>query len=149
MLQLEDEARLDPLAREFRAAFRRQLADKDSYEEFTDRLVVTIPALHPETGSIIVWLDGDEVTVGIGEHFHCHFETYLDETVAPDERNRVAAERAVEFIANFMSDSIVLRVQREGDRVASAGTFSVEAPHAPPGAREIDYLWSGPRLRDV
>jgi hypothetical protein len=145
----EDEARLNPLAREFRAAFRRQLAHKASAEEFTDRLVVTIPALHPETGNIVVWLDDDEVTVGIGEHFHCHFETYVDDTVAPDDRNRVAAERAVEFIGNFMSDSIVLRVEREGGRVASAGTFSGAAPHAPPGPHEIDYLWSGPRLRAV
>jgi hypothetical protein len=147
MLQFEDEVRLDPLAREFRAAFQRRLADLQVREEFSDRLVVTIPALHPETGNIVVWLDGDEVTVGIGEHFHCHFETYLDEAVTAGERDRVAAEQAVEFVANFLADSIVLRVQYEDGRVGSASAFSVDSPHSPPGPQEIDYLWSGPKLR--
>jgi hypothetical protein len=82
MLQFEDEVRFDPLAREFRAAFQRRLADLQVREEFSNRLVVTIPALHPETGNIAVWL-GDEVTVGIGEHFHASLRHTLDEAVTP------------------------------------------------------------------
>jgi hypothetical protein len=147
MLQFEDENRLNSLAREFRAAFHRRLAHLQPREEFTDCLVVTIPAVNPETGDIVAWLDVDEVTVGIGEHFHCHFETDLDEDVAPDERARVTAERAVDFITKFMTDSIVLRVHRDGSRVVSAGTFLVETPHPPPGAQERDYVWSGPKTR--
>src|SRR5687767_7169197 len=77
---------------------RRRLPDVHPREQFTDRLVVTVPALHPETGDIVARLDGDEVTVSLGEHFHCHFETYIDETGSLAERERLAAERAVDFI---------------------------------------------------
>jgi hypothetical protein len=144
MLQSKDEARLDSLARKFRAVFQQRLGDMQPREEFTDRLVVTVPALHPETGDIVVWLDGDEVTVGIGEHFHCHFETYLDEGVPQAHREGLATERAVEFIEAFLADSIVLRVRREGGRVVSAGTHPVDTQQASPDAGETDYLWSGP-----
>lgn len=144
MLQPNDEARLDSLARDFRRVFHQRLGHVNAYEEFTDRLVVTIPASHSDTGNIVVWLDGDEVTVGIGEHFHCHFETYLDEGLPGAERERLAAERAVDFIASFMADSIVLRVTRERGRVVSAGTYPVDTLDAPPKADEIDYFWSGP-----
>ena len=144
MLQSKDEARLDSLAREFRTVFQQRLDNVRPREEFTDRLVVTVPALHPETGDIVVWLDGDEVTVGIGEHFHCHFETDLDGGVPQADRERLAVERAVEFIEAFMADSIVLRVRREGGRVVSAGTHPVDTQEASPDANETDYLWSGP-----
>jgi len=86
MLEPRDEARLDSLAVEFRSAFRRRLPDVHPREQFTDRLVVTVPALHPETGDIVARLDGDDVTVSLGEHFHCHFETYIDETGSLAER---------------------------------------------------------------
>jgi len=147
MLQSKDEARLDALAREFRRVLQQRLKHISLREEFTDRLVVTIPGAHPETGDIVVWLDGDEVTVGIGEHFHCHFETYLEEGQPQVERERLAAERAVDFIASFMSDSIVLRVTREGGRVVSAGAHPVDALNAPPNSDIAEYLWSGPRVR--
>ena len=105
---------------------------------------VTVPALHPETGDIVVRLDGDEVTVRIGGHFHCHFETYLDEGVPQARGEELAATRAVEFIEVFMADSIVVRVRREGGRVVSAGTHSVDTQEASPDVNESDYLWSGP-----
>lgn len=145
MLQPVDEDRLDSLAREFRIAFQRRLGHVNRREEITDRLVVTIPALHQGTGDIVVWLDGDEVTVGIGEHFHCHFETYLDESLPESERERRAAQRAVDFIAEFMADSIVLRVWRKSGRVVSAGTYP--AGESSPGPDETDYFWSGPQGR--
>jgi len=145
MLQPKDEARLDSLARAFRTVCRQRLSDVQPREEFTDRLVVTVPALHPETGDIVVWLDGDEVTVGIGEYFHCHFETDEAEGVPQAERERLAAERAVEFIASFMAGSIVVRVRRERGRVVSAGTHPVDTQRSAPDADETDYLWSGPR----
>ena len=147
MLQPEDEARLDSLAQEFRAAFQQRLPQVRPREEFTDRLVVTVTAQHPETGDIIVWLDGDEVTVAIGEHFHCHFETYLDDGVPQHQRERLAAEQAVDFIASFMAGSIVLRVRREKGQVVSAGVFPVAAQETSSAANETDYLWSGPRLQ--
>jgi hypothetical protein len=147
MLPPEDEARLDSLALAFRTAFQYRLGDVRAQEDFTDRLVVTVPARHRETGDIVVWLDGDEVTVGIGEHFHCHFETYLDESVPQPERERLAAERAVDFIASFMTDTIVIRVTRERGRVVSAGAHPVETLETSEHPNETDYIWSGPRPR--
>jgi hypothetical protein len=147
MLKSEDEGRLDSLAREFRAAFQRRLPHVDACEEFADRLVVTIPALHPETGAIVVWLDGDEVTVGIGKHFHCHFETYLDQGIPEAQRARLAAQRAVDFIALFMADAIVLRISRQRGRVVSAMTVAPTTLESSPGPNETDYLWSGPKER--
>ena len=85
MLQIEDEARLDHLAHEFRAAFQRRLADLQVREEFSDCLVVeTIPALHPETANIVVWLDGTGHR-GIGDTFTATLRLYLDEAVTAGE----------------------------------------------------------------
>ena len=144
MLGPEQESRLDSLSREFRAALLHRLPDLKYREEFTDRLVVTIPAHHPETGAITVWLDGDEVTVGIGEYFHTHFEAYLVERTEPTqtERERGAAARAVAFIADFMADEIVLRISRDG-RYASTSHRSIQK--GLPGPEEVEYLWSGPK----
>ena len=148
MLQPEDDDRLDSLACEFRTALRRQLSEVDVSERFTDRLVVTVPARHPETGAIVVWLDGDEITVQIGQHFHCHFETHLDEGVAPTEGERLAVQRAVDFIVEFMADSIVLRVSRQRGRVVSAATHIADAALPSPSPNQTDYLWSGPKARN-
>jgi hypothetical protein len=144
MLTPEQEHRLDCLSREFRAALRHRLPDLKYDEAFTDRLIVTISAQHPETGAITVYLDGDEVTVGVGEHFHTHFEAYFTEQadLTQTELERRAAARAAAFIADFMADEIVLRISREG-RVA--GTFHRAIKKEPPGPDEMDYLWSGPK----
>lgn len=144
MLQPNDDVRLDALAREFRTVFQQRLGHVNAQEEFTDRLIVAIPASHRETGNIVVWLDGDEVTVGIGEHFHCHFETYLDDSIPQVERERLAVARAVDFIASFMADSIVLRVSRERGRIVSVTALPLDTLEAQPNSEETDYWWSGP-----
>jgi hypothetical protein len=143
MLLPEQEKALDSLAREFRAALRRWLPNLEWVEDFSDRLIIRIPAHNPETGAITVWLDGDEVTVGIGEYFHTHFEAYLTEQAeqTQTERERRAAARAAAFIADFIADEIVLRI---GDG-RYAGTFHRAIKKEPPGPEETDYLWSGPK----
>ena len=143
MLLPEQEKALDSLAREFRAALRHRLPNLECVEHFSDRLIVRIPAHNLETGAITVWLDGDEVTVGIGEYFHTHFEAYgtdqADLTQAGRERR--AAARAAAFIADFIADEIVLRISGNG---RSAATFHRAIEKEPPGPQEADYLWSGP-----
>ena len=144
MLLPEQEKALDSLAREFRAALRHRLPNLEWVEDFSDRLIIRIPAHNPETGAITVWLDGDEVTVGIGEYFHTHFEAYLTEQaeLTQTERERRAAARAAAFIADFMADEIVLRIGRGG---RNAGTFHRAIKEEPPGPEQMDYLWSGPK----
>ena len=156
-LRPEDEERLDLLSREFRAELQRRLPNVAVHEEFTDRLIVTIPARHPDTGPIRVRLDRDEITVGVGEYFHCHFETFLDSDAAipEDQRARVAAERAVDFISEFLADAIVLRVNKRAGFASAIWLFrpgaqsSIITTSNADSAREdeTEYLWSGPRTQ--
>jgi hypothetical protein len=145
MLNANEEARLDSLSRLFRATFRDRLPDAAAIESFDDRLVVTIPAKHPATGDVVVRLDGDEVTISIGSHFHCHFDVHFDEERPLTERERLAAIRAVDFITGFLADGMILRVRREGDSVVAAEVSPLRDIKRPPVAGETDYLWSGPR----
>jgi hypothetical protein len=159
MLRPEEEAKLDSLSRLFRAAFQRRFAHVPHREEMVDCLVVTLPAPTQETGDITVWLEGDEVTVAIGKHYHRHFETYLrDEPVEIQERD--AVESALDFIEEFITEKLFLRVSRKGERIVSAALLSVDSPDGAqswlivPGGdagpddddwHEADYVWSGPR----
>jgi hypothetical protein len=91
----------------------------------TDRVEVVFPAKDPEVGNIHVWLDGDEVTVGIGESFHTHFESYLDSSVSKEEGEFEAIRSALDFISDFMKGRLILDVKYRGDRPTGA---TVRAP---------------------
>src|SRR5882724_5592448 len=111
MLTPEQIAGLDGLSLALIDEFRRMLPSAGRKEEITDRLEVTIPSIHPEVGDIVARLDGDEITVSIGEHFHCHFSTYLQDSLSSDEVERATAREAVEYIADFMAGDMILRLQ--------------------------------------
>ncbi|HWI62489.1 MAG TPA: hypothetical protein VNT75_11660 [Symbiobacteriaceae bacterium] len=155
VLSPADEARLDSLARSFQTAFQNRFADVEYLEEFMDQLIVTIPAKHPETGDVVVWLDADEITVGIGPHFHRHFEAYLQQGMTTEEQEREAVEGALDFIEEFIAEKTFLRIFRTdiGDP-AGASVLRADAPGQTStminaGVRgdwtAQDYVWSGPR----
>jgi hypothetical protein len=146
MLTRDQEERLDPLAREFLSVLRIRIDPQLYRAEFTDRLKVTFPARHPETGDLVVWLDGDEVTVAIGLGFHTHFSTDTDE-LPVDRRAQAAAEEAIDYIGEFLADRIVLRLHFVNGEIRSAGTFPINSAANPPARGDKDYLWSGPRPR--
>jgi len=145
MLTPDQERRLDSLEREFLSVLRSRFDPRLYQAEFTDRLRVTFPAKHPETGDLVVRLDGDEVTVSIGLGFHTHFPTFVPDELPPDKRDQAAAEEAVEYIEEFLADRIVLRLHFKNGEIRSGGTFAVDYPEKPPGPGDKEYLWSGPR----
>jgi hypothetical protein len=143
MLTPDQEARLDPLARAFLTVLRSRIDPRLYRAEFTDRLTVTFPARHPETGDLVVRVGGDDVTVSIGLGFHTHFPTFMEE-LPVDKWERAAAEEAIDYIEEFLADRIVLRLHFvSGFR--SGGTFPVDSAAEPPAPGDREYLWSGPR----
>jgi hypothetical protein len=146
MLTREQEERLDSLAREFLSVLRSRIDARLYRAEFTDRLKVTFPARHPETGDLVVRLDGDEVTVSIGLGFHCHFPTFKED-LPVDKWEQAAAEEAIDYIAEFLADRTVLRLHFVNGEIRSAGTCPVGCPAEPLAPGDKEYLWSGPRPR--
>jgi hypothetical protein len=145
MLTPDQEGRLDSLEREFLGVLRSRIDPRLYRAEFTDRLKVTFPAKHPETGDLVVRLDGDEVTVSIGLGFHTHFPTFPEDEGSVEERERAAAEEAIDYIEGFLADRIVLRLRFKNGEIRSGGTFPVDYPEKPLARGEKEYLWSGPR----
>src|SRR5437879_5627466 len=90
--------KLDSLSQRFLSELERVVPRDGFRTEFTDRLIVTIPGRDAEVGDITVWLDSDEVTVGIGKLHHCHFEVYTQTEPTLDERQQAAAESAASYI---------------------------------------------------
>ena len=111
------------------------------YRQFvvkSDRLEIIIPEKSQETGELHVWLDSDEITVGVGEHFHIHFDIYSNFSTLV-ERIKDASRQANQFIQAMLADKIVIYVSSK-----SAGCYykgSSEEPLVKPGDRKM--VWSG------
>src|SRR5262249_14426951 len=114
--------------------------------EFTDRLVVTIPARNAEVGDITVWLDGDEVTVGIGKLHHCHFEVYNQTPPTLDAREQAAAESAASYVGDILDERVHFLVQFQAGRCRGSSSWYPEhSERLRPlsGVDEIrEYVWS-------
>ncbi len=134
------------LAAALHDAFRRALPDAPYTATVEDdQLVLTLPAANPEVGELTIWIDEDEITIGIGEHFHCHFPTYLHDDVAPSNAQQEAVEQAVAYVLDVLNNRIVLQIHSEGGQVRWSGTYHLDRyPEwkTSPGTRQ--YLWSGP-----
>ena len=145
---------LDNLSRTFLAELEVFVPRAMFRTVFTDSLVVTIPARNQEVGDITVWLDDGEVTVGIGQIYHIHFEVFTETPSLPTlaEREQTAAQSAAEYIRDFMADKIQVRVQFRGGSCLGAshwyredtGPIGQMLRGEMLGADEIrDYIWSG------
>ncbi len=55
----------------------------------------------------------DEVTVEIGELFHSHFETCLDDNLTKQEAEEQAITSAIEFIKDVLEDRVVIEIRYE------------------------------------
>jgi hypothetical protein len=137
---------LDHLSREFLAQLRRVLPERAFRTEFTDRLIVTIPARATEVGDITVWLDGGEVTVGIGQLHHSHFETCTQSALTLEERERVAAEMAANYIRDIIEERVRFSVQFAAGRCLGSTSWypeHSEGGRPPSRGDEIrEYVWS-------
>jgi hypothetical protein len=142
----DPERQLDNLAREFLAQLRRALPNLAFHTAIPDSLTVTIPARSAEVGDITVWFDPNEITVEIGKLHHSHFGTYMASGPTLAERERVAADMAVEYIRDIIEERVHFRVQfAHGRCLGSNSWYPERSDGGQPMSRadEIrEYVWS-------
>jgi len=134
---------MEPLARKLLAAFREAfpgLGHREAMDRGTPLLAV--PARHPETGGLRLWLQADEVTIGVGERFHDHVATYLYDFADRGAREDAVVEDVIEYVRDVLADRVVMSAH-----VSNRWARMERLEHAPAGPPERDVLrlvWSGP-----
>jgi hypothetical protein len=109
--------------------------------------ILRVPAKAAEVGDLIVYSDGDEFTVAIGKINHRHFECFLSRAEREEDRQREAAEDAINWIEEILADRVRFRVEYSSGRVIAGSSWrSAESD----GGRWLaktdqarEYLWSG------
>jgi hypothetical protein len=99
---------------------------------------VVFPAIHPEVGDVLIYDDGDELTVIAGKFTHGHFSNY-EKDLSEEQKSETISEEVVDFLEALFSDQIVLWGSHQG----SGGWYH----RGSPSARKVEakkYVWSGP-----
>jgi hypothetical protein len=124
-------------------ALRARFSDRRMRIEESPRPHVVFPAGHPAVGGVIIWDDGDEVTLEVGEITHGHFNPY-DPTLTEDQ----VAESVTEMVVDFLTELFANRVLLFNSVPRHTGGWRVlEEPIVgiPPEYSGYDaYAWSGP-----
>ena len=97
------------------------------------------PAAHPEVGDILLYDDGDEVTVVAGNFTHSHICNYEDDLTLEEK-----AEKIVEDVADFLEDMFADRIVLWGSHKGGGGWYFAEDPRGAPRKHDTEYVWSGP-----
>ena len=106
--------------------------------------VLTYAAKNPETGPIVVYDDGHELTLEIGEHFHTHFGPNFGPTFSrgSDLSDEEVVAELVKVIDDFLSECTFVYKRYVGGEIAGGGLAPVGT------AIDADeyrcYVWSGP-----
>jgi len=116
-----DKTKLSSLARRLLSHLEKSFSANEYVSSFSDRLEVVIPGEHVEVGDMHVWVDSDEVIVGIGEHFHTHFATLFYETLSTDEAEAKVVEEALLFIKDFTDKKSILEITYYGNVPRATG----------------------------
>jgi len=110
-------------------------------------VIMRVPASAPEVGDIVVYDDGDELTVAVGQIDHCHFEVYCVDAPTEKERQSIAAENAVQWVTDVLNEHV--RFRNEFHRGRSVAGSSWRTAHHD-GGRVLEatdewkeYTWSG------
>lgn len=114
-----------------------------------DVLVVRLPAASPAVGDVLVYSDGTELTMVIGDHTHQHNGAYLfGEPSDPAAIEKTAAAEA-EWLRDLIEDRVVVWSRRAPNRDVLAGGTEVLHGDEPSGlalwrrvATEA-WFWSG------
>jgi len=108
-------------------------------------LLHTHPAATEANAPVRVWIDGDaEITVGIGEYFHTHFDdSSLPASSQPKSPSQIAVE-AASFVDAYLRDRIIVWVDHANQRGGSAGAFPSDSPDSSLPATAQQFTWSGP-----
>jgi len=113
--------KLDDLSREFYNSFIESVINVQFDYDFSKALMIRIPAKNQDFGDMKIYLDTDEITVGLGEHFHTHFDrySYQDEISNNDVRRNIILD-TLEFINEVLNDKILQEVEMQGDKLISS-----------------------------
>lgn len=121
MLNKENEAHIEMFSHEFynefKAAFPLLIFEYDLSKNY----IIRIPAVNAEFGDIKIVNDFNEITVLLGEYFHTHFEraSYEDDIFDSTVRKQIITD-TISFISDVLSDKVVLRVEKRGNRLLSS-----------------------------
>lgn len=104
--------------------------------------VAVFPANHPSIGDLLIYDDGDEATVSIGEITHGHFNPY-DATLTREEAETKVIDEVLGFLDDLFADKYLLWKSRDN---GSGGWQHLDYTDGPVRPREkTDYfVWSGP-----
>ena len=132
----------------FTQMFRSQLPSAlHQYLAAGQSVIFRIPEASPDVGELVVWNDGDELTVGVGKISHHHFSTWDFNGVPQSEQVQRASARAIEWIEAIISERVRFRVEYEGDRVIAGSWWSADRDDGgrwlKRTTRAIEYTWSG------
>ena len=134
----------DYLARTFYEKFTRAFPDEQHTCSVTDRLQITIPNPVAEDRELWISMDGDEITVGMGQYHHRHFSFYNYGDAPTDEVLSLVIDESIEFIQALLGDQIIIRVIFDGDRIcgSSKGSDDVFTPSSSRTSYR-DFTWTG------
>ena len=142
----ERSATLDSLSRIFLAEFRANFPHVGANEDFTDRVVVSLPSKAAIVGPLEVMMDGDEITVYLGRHHHVHFSTYMHQDLAGEAAERAITLDALTYIRDILEDRIVIWSREEGGRYVAGGAFYRDGASNLVDPNGQGFLWSGKRV---
>ena len=138
------------LSHGFVEEFRRRFTSGSFSEVFSDRPEIHIPCGSQSVGNLIVYLDGDEVTVEVGELYHTHFSFWHYGSILDEQSVGGTVNASLEFIRQVLADEIVFRLFYRDGRVAGATTLHYPTIAVVGKLSELDGLpfrdfrWSGP-----
>ena len=132
----------------FTKVFRSQLpAALHPYLASDENVIFRMPAASPRVGELVVWNDGDELTVGVGEISHHHFPTWDFEGVPQAEQMQRASAAAIGWIEAIISGRVRFRVEYESDRVCAGKWWFADQGDGgrwlERTTRAVEYTWSG------
>lgn len=124
---------------------RERFPNRNMRSHLPNQADIVFPAAHPEVGNLLIYDEGDEVTVMVGEFTHVHFGAERSNQ-AGAELAAAVTERVSSFLENLFSDRIVFWKVfggvaggcRERRKTDSASTLLVRKT-----------VWSGPIPRHL
>lgn len=99
---------------------------------------VTFPAKHPSVGDILIYDEGDEITLVAGNFTHGHFSNYDD--IPVQQKEKLIAEKVSAFLEKLFSDKVILWGSHTG-----IGGWQEADPESPKRWKhKNEHVWSGP-----
>lgn len=124
-------------------AFRRFLVDQGN-------VILRVPAHSSEVGDLLVYDDGDELTVEVGKIDHRHFEVYCDSASTLEERQANVCTSAAEWIEAVIADRVRFRNEFSRGRIIAGMSWYGDSQDAGRLLESTDewreFTWTGLKL---